>query len=290
MKKPVKITLWVLASIILLIVLSMSFFIYKVRYGLPIYETKIPVIDFPADKRKVLLFSKSTGFRHGESIDAGKEVFGQLASKNGWFLYSTEDGGVFNKEQLAKFDVVIFNNCTGRLLNKEQEETLALYVENGGSVIGIHGAGDNSHSFDWYTRNLVGSEFSHHALDPHLQEAEVVLNDVPDSLLVEGLPKSFTTTDEWYVFFDNPRAKGFNIIFNIDGDKIIPNGNIAFVKDKNFGMGKDHPVAWYKKTGKGRTFYTSMGHDATTWKKEPFVRMLENAISHNDASLQIPEE
>lgn len=289
MKKPVKITLWVIASIIVLIVISMSFFIYKVRYGLPLYETDVPVIDFPSDKKKVLLFSKSTGFRHGESIEAGKEVFQQLASKNNWFLYSTEDGGVFNKDQLSKFDAVIFNNCTGRLLNKQQEQDLAFYVEDGGSLIGIHGAGDNSHNFDWYTRNLIGSEFSHHALDPHLQAAEVVLNPVPDSVLVEGLPKSFTTTDEWYVFFDNPRAKGFNILYTIDGEKIIPNGNILFVKDKNFGMGKDHPVAWYKKTGKGRTFYTSMGHDAFTWKKEAFVKMLENAVNHNEATIDIEQ-
>jgi len=278
MKKPVKITLWVIAAVVVSFVLFVSFFIYKVRYGLPIYETDIPAIEFPADKKKVLLFSKSTGYRHEESIEAGKKVFGDLASRNNWFLYSTEDGGVFNPEQLAKFDVVIFNNSTGRLLNKEQEQNLAMYVEGGGSLIGIHGAGDNSHNFDWYTRNLVGSEFSHHPIEQHLQSAEVTLNPVPDSVLIEGLPKSFTTIDEWYVFFDNPRAKGFNILYTIDGDKIIPNGNFLFVKDKNFGMGKDHPVAWYKATGKGRTFYTSMGHDATEWSQPAFVRMLENAV------------
>ena len=44
-------------------------------------------------------------------------------------------------------------------------------------------------------------------------------------------------------------------------------------------MGKDHPVAWCHALGKGRTFYTSMGHDATAWKQEPFVRMLENAVN-----------
>ncbi len=280
MKKPVKIVLWSAAGLIVAFGLFIDFFIYKVRYGLPIYETEAPVLNFPGNKKKVLLFSKSTGFRHGESIEAGKVVFEDLAKKNDWFLYSTEEGGVFNEEQLAMFDVVIFNNTTGRLLNDEQEKTLAFYVENGGSLVGIHGAGDNSHDFDWYTRNLVGSEFSHHSIEPHLQEAEVTLNPVPDSLLVEGLPSSFTTTDEWYVFFDNPRAKGFNIVYTIDGEKIIPNGNIMFVKDKNFGMGKDHPVAWYKRTGKGRTFYTSMGHDATAWKQPGFVKMLENAVNH----------
>jgi hypothetical protein len=43
-------------------------------------------------------------------------------------------------------------------------------------------------------------------------------------------------------------------------------------------MGKDHPVSWYRRIGKGRTFYTSVGHGAEAWKKEPFIRMLENAV------------
>ena len=58
----------------------------------------------------------------------------------------------------------------------------------------------------------------------------------------------------------------------------MPNGNMLFTKDKNFGMGKDHPVAWSHTVGKGKTFYTSIGHDATAWQQKPFVKMLENAI------------
>jgi len=280
MKKFLKIFLWSLAAIIVAFGLFISFFIYKVRNGLPIYETEIPTIEFPTDGKTVLLFSKSTGFRHGESIEAGKSAFADMAGSNNWFVHFTEDGGVFNPEQLAKFDVVIFNNSTGRLLTDDQKLALANYVEGGGSLIGIHGAGDNSHGdFDWYNKNLMGVEFSHHSLDPHLQETTVMLGAVPDSLLIDGLPQSFTHTDEWYVFLENPRQKGFNIIYSIDGESIIPNGNILFVKDKNFGMGKDHPVAWYKQTGKGRTFYTSMGHDTTAWKQGGFIRMLENAVN-----------
>jgi type 1 glutamine amidotransferase len=291
MKKSVKIILWSIAGLILVLVLTMSFFIYKIRYGLPMYETDIPSITFPENQRKVLLFSKSTGFRHGESIEAGKKVIADLAQKNNWFLYSTEDGGVFNPDQLSKFDVVIFNNSTGKLLNDKQKLALANYVEGGGGLIGIHGSGDNSHGdFQWYVNNLVGTEFSHHAIEPHLQETVVTLNAVPDSLMTVSLPQSFTHTDEWYVFLDNPRSKGFNILYSIDGESIIPNGNILWVKSKNFGMGKDHPVAWYKVTGKGRTFYTSMGHDATAWNAPAFVQMLENAITVKSFSPPPPIE
>ena len=280
MKKFLKIFLWSVGSIIILLTILMPVFIYKIKYGFPVsYEAEAPAIDFPSDQKAVLLFSKSTGFRHGESIEAGKKVFEDLAHKDNWFLYSTEEGGVFNPEQLAKFNVVIFNNSTGRLLNEEQQKVLEEYVENGGSLIGIHGAGDDSHHWDWYENNLVGSLFSHHSLNPQFQEAEITLNAVQDSVISQNLPAKWTHADEWYVFFENPRDKGFNILYSIDGEKINPDGNILWTKDKNFGMGKDHPVAWYRASGKGQTFYTSMGHDATAWKQEAFVRMLENAVN-----------
>jgi uncharacterized protein len=279
-KKFLKVFLWTIASIIVLLVMLLSLFLYKVKNGFPVsYETEVPEIDFPSDQRAVLLFSKATGFRHGESIDAGKRVFEDLATKNNWFLYNTEEGGVFNAEQLSKFDAVIFNNSTGRLLNRDQETVLQEFVENGGSLIGIHGAGDDSHHWDWYEQNLVGLLFSHHSLNPQFQEAEIVLNAVPDSSMSQNLPMTWTHVDEWYVFFENPRDKGFNIVYSIDGEKINPDGNMLWMRDKNFGMGKDHPVAWYRTTGKGTTFYTSIGHDATAWKQEAFVRMLENAVN-----------
>lgn len=279
MKRFLKILGWSIVSIVLLLGILLAGFVYKVKNGFPVsYETDVPNITIPADQTTVLLFSKSTGFRHGESIEAGKKVFAELASKNTWFLYDTEEGGIFNPEQLAKFDVVIFNNSTGRVLNDEQQKALEAYVEQGGTLVGIHGAGDDSHHWAWYEENLLGSKFSHHPIEQQLQEAEVVLNTVPDSLL-QGLPARWKHTDEWYVFFENPRAKGFSILYTIDGDKIIPNGNLLWIKDKNFGMGKDHPVAWYRTTGKGCTFYTSIGHDAAAWQQEPFVHMLENVVN-----------
>jgi uncharacterized protein len=279
MKKILKIFLWTFLSLFLLLLIAGSIFMYKIKNGFPVsYETEAPAIEIDSNKTNVLLFSKATGFRHGESIDAGKNAFAALAQKNNWFIYDTEEGGVFNPAQLKKFDAVIFNNSTGRVLNDDQQKTLEQYVENGGTLIGIHGAGDDSHHWDWYEQNLLGAKFSHHPLDPQLQEAQVNLNDVQDSSLVDDLPAMWKHTDEWYVFFENPRAKGFNIVYSIDGEKINPTASMLWMK-KEFGMGKDHPVAWYRPTGKGLTFYTSIGHTADSWKQQAFLRMLENVVN-----------
>jgi uncharacterized protein len=280
MKKAIKIILWSILVIVLLLGGLMTVFLYKVKNGFPVsYETEAPKIAFPANQSAVLLFSKSTGFRHSASIDASKPIISTLAKKNNWFLYETEEGGVFNAEQLAKFSTVIFNNSTGEVINDEQKRALEKYVENGGSLIGIHGAGDNSHHWDWYVQNLLGAEFSHHPLNPQFQKTDVLLDPQVDSSLTSQIPQPWTHTDEWYVFLENPRKKNFNILYTINGDSIKPDGNVPLLaSDKNFGMGKDHPVAWCKQIGKGKTFYTSMGHDESCWKDENFVKLIENGI------------
>ncbi|UTA66592.1 ThuA domain-containing protein [Emticicia sp. 21SJ11W-3] len=279
MKKIFKIVLWSVLGIVVVLGGLLGVFIYKVKYGFPVsYETEAPAINFPTGKPAILLFSKTTGFRHGESIEASKPVMAGLAAKNNWFLYETEEGGVFNEAQLAKFSAVIFNNSTGEVINDDQKRALEKYVENGGTLIGIHGAGDDSHRWDWYEQNLLGFKFSHHPINPQFQETSVLLDAQADSLLTAGIPPSWLHSDEWYVFFGNPRSKGFQVELSINGQSINPSGNILFVTNKNFGMGKDHPVAWSKQTGQGKTFYTSMGHSDAAWKNEHFLKLIENAI------------
>jgi type 1 glutamine amidotransferase len=97
-----------------------------------------------------------------------------------------------------------------------------------------------------------------------------------DSTLTQHLPSSWAHEDEWYIFFSQP--KGGKVVSYIDGNKIIPNGNILWIRDKNFGMGNYHPVAWYRLVGKGKSFYTSMGHSKEVWQDAHFVRLVENAL------------
>ncbi len=282
MKKVLKAIGLTIVTLVVLLFLLFAGFLYKVKNGLPFYETEIPKIDFPDHQPSVLLFSKSTGFRHAGSIDTAKQIIRQLAIKNNWFIYETESGGVFNENQLSKFDVVIFNNSTGKLLNDQQKLAFENYIQNGGSFMGIHGAGDNSHHWAWYVKNLTGADFSHHAITEgfKLQNTSVQIQPGIDSLLSIGISASFDHADEWYVFYENPEKFGFHIIASINGNSINTNGNMKLLaSDKNFGMGKFHPVAWYKSLDKGKSFYTSMGHDPSTWRDPNFVKLIENAMA-----------
>ncbi len=278
MKKFLKILGWTLFSIILLLSVAMGTFLYKVKNGFPVsYETEKPTISFPTDRAAILVFTKTTGFRHAESIDASIPLLKSLGEKHPYFVYETADGGVFNSEQLKQFSLVIFDNSTGRVLNDDQQAALENYVEQGGSLMGIHGAGDDSHHWDWYEKNLLGAKFSHHPLNPQFQQADVRMSENVDSLFSKNLVKQWSNTDEWYVFFNQP--KDVTVLYSINGDKIIPNGNMLWMTDKNFGMGANHPVAWYRKVGKGKTFYTSMGHSAAVWGNPDYLKLIEQGIA-----------
>lgn len=277
MKKFVKIILGSLFGLLLLFGAAAGIFFYKIQHGFPVsYETERPVIEFPPDQPAILVFSKTTGFRHGESIEASLPVFSKMARLNHWFIYATEEGGIFNAEQLKQFKAVIFNNSTGRVLNDTQQQALSQYVEAGGALLGIHGSGDGSHHWPWYEQNLLGTRFSHHPINPQLQKTNVHVEATADTTLTRNLPQSWTHQDEWYVFTGQP--KGVRVVSYINGTQIVSNGNMLWIKDKNFGMGPYHPVAWYKSAGKGKTFYTSMGHNKEVWQDAGFVRLLENAL------------
>ncbi|MCZ2472552.1 ThuA domain-containing protein [Aquirufa ecclesiirivi] len=277
MKRVIKIIAWTVFGLVISLFALLALFMYKVQNGFPVsYETEKPNLSLGANQPAILLFSKTTGFRHGESIDASKPIIQAMAKKNAWTVFETEEGGGFNEEQLSKFKLVIFNNSTGRVLNDEQQAALEKYVENGGSLMGIHGAGDNSHHWDWYVANLLGTTFSHHPLNPQFQKAQVQLEVGADSSFKASLPAAWEGNDEWYVFFNQP--KDAQVVYYIDGEKILPSGNMLWMKDKNFGMGKYHPVAWHKRVGKGKTFYTSMGHSQEVWANPGFSQLIEQGI------------
>lgn len=256
--------------------ISLNMFMYQATHGFATYEEEIPVINFPAKEIKILVFSKTTGFRHGEAIEAFKEVIDSIGISKDYFIYQTESAGVFNPDQLHQFDIVIWNNSTGPVLTDQQRQDFKEYITSGGNFLGIHGAGDSSHKWEWYVTNMICAHFSHHPIKKHIQDATVTLSTTVDSTWAG--PPVWLHSDEWYVFEDQPNQLGANVLYRIDGTKIDPNGNLLWMTGKEFGMGSDHPVAWYKKVGQGKSFYTSMGHNKAAIKNKNFVRMIEEGL------------
>lgn len=82
----------------------------------------------------VLVFSKTSGFRHG-SIELGIKAIKQLGQDNHFTVDATEDSLAFTTENLAKYKTVIFLCTTGNVLGEEQQKALENYIQKGGGFV-----------------------------------------------------------------------------------------------------------------------------------------------------------
>jgi type 1 glutamine amidotransferase len=80
-------------------------------------------------------------------------------------------------------------------------------------------------------------------------------------------------TDEWYSFRTNPRTAGANVLLTLDENTYQPVG----MMNQDLRMG-DHPLAWTNCVGKGRMFYSAIGHMPETYSQPQNVALLEEAI------------
>jgi len=166
------------------------------------------------------------------------------------------------------------------VLTDDQRIIFKNWIEQGGGFIGIHAAGDDSHQWGWYEDEVLQAHFSHHNIGRDLDSATLYLDtEAANHRLSEGLMDTFDLADEWYCFYDNPRAQTSSVLYTVDEATYDLSGNIGFlVKDKNWGMGHDHPIVWYHEQKEGKVFYTALGHSPITFRHKNFQQLLTNAI------------
>ena len=92
---------------------------------------------------KVLVFSKTTGFRH-DSIPAGIQAIRNLGAANNFTVDATEDDALFTDANLAQYKTVIFLSTTGDPVGTQAEkDAFQRYIEHGGGFVGVHAAADS---------------------------------------------------------------------------------------------------------------------------------------------------
>ncbi|HXI01409.1 MAG TPA: ThuA domain-containing protein [Sphingobacteriaceae bacterium] len=218
-------------------------------------------IQIPKSKPRILVFSKTSGFRH-TSIPAGKEALLKLAREQGYLVDVTEDAKYFNEDSLKKYSVVVFLSTTGNILNSAQQASFERYIQAGGGFVGIHAAADTEYDWPWYGK-LVGGYFLSH---PKIQKAIINVVDNKDSS-TSHLPSKWEVTDEWYNY------KNLNTNTHV----------LLSLDEKSYTGGKNgnyHPIAWYHNYDGGRAFYTGLGHTEESFKDPLFIKHLAGGIKY----------
>jgi hypothetical protein len=226
----------------------------------------------------LLLFTKTNGFRHEEGIPAGVALIESIAKRRGWSVFHTESGAAFTPENLARVAVVVWHQVSGDVLDEAQKAALRDWLEEGGGWVGIHGAGgDGSYAWDWYRDVLIGAQFIGHPMGPQFQDAKLVVEDRTHPA-TQGLPESFVHNEEWYSFDQSVRAKGYRVLGSVDESTYSPRLKMLGM-DRDLAMGADHPVIWSHCVGRGRAFYSALGHQAKSYQLPEMEQLLAGAIA-----------
>ncbi|MXV16088.1 ThuA domain-containing protein [Hufsiella ginkgonis] len=212
-------------------------------------------------KPRVLVFSKTTGFRHG-SIEAGKAALVKMGNEQGFLVDTTENADWFTEDSLKHYAAVIFLSTTGNALNGIQQAEFERYIQAGGGYVGVHAAADTEYDWPWYGK-LAGGWFLSH---PKQQEAVInVVNG--DNIATKHLPAAWKRFDEWYNYKDlNPDV---TVLLKLD-EKSYEGG-------KN---GDNHPIAWFHAFDGGRAFYTGLGHTDASYQEPLFLAHLLGGIKY----------
>ena len=242
-------------------------------------------------KKKILVFSKATGFDHW-TIPHNVEMLKILAKKtNAFEMHIGFDIEHFEKDNLDKFDAVILNNSNpsgpdrdlfadlmkqNTSLSDEEikkrapkyEENLMNYISEGHGLMILHGAitvQNNSMEFS----KMTGGSFDYH---PKQQEMHLKEVDANHPLVKAFNGNGFTHVDEPYFYKNAYFDYNFRPLLYIDIDKLE-------------GMKKDVEeevtyVAWIKKYGKGRVFYTSPSHNAQSFENPELLQFFLDGMQY----------
>ncbi|MGY5851202.1 ThuA domain-containing protein [Salegentibacter sp. F14] len=211
-------------------------------------------------QKEILVFHKAEGFWH-KSTPAGHAIIEDLGEENGFKVKETNDSEDFNEDDLKNYELVVFLNTTGDVLNDEEQVAFESYIAEGGSFFGIHAAADTEFKWPWYGE-LVGAYFANH---PEVQRANVII-EMPDHPTVAHLPNPWSRIDEWYNYKNlNPENK---ILLSLDENTYKGGEN-----------GKSHPIAWYRDLPSGGvSIYTGGGHRIQSYMEPGFQEHLLRCI------------
>lgn len=225
----------------------------------------------PRQPRLVLVTARTEGYFH-DSIPIGLHAFRQLGERTGAFRVETDhEMSAFTAENLARFDAVLFLSTTQLAFADEGSRAALLdFVRGGKGLIGIHAASDNFPKWP-EGQALMGGVFHSH---PWLwdQTAAVKLDEPAHPLNEAFGGQGFWIREEIYQIVGPYGRDRQRVLMSLDMTR-PENERPAAAIVRTDG---DFPIGWLKTEGKGRVFYSSLGHNEDVyWTPEVLQHWLD---------------
>jgi type 1 glutamine amidotransferase len=256
-----------------------------------------------ASGKKVLVLTHAALTKHA-SIAVAEKALPDLAKLGGFEVTIKSDGrdavGRPSPEEVARMDfsfltpgylaqfdaLLMFTN--GNLpITAEQKRSLVDFVRNGKGIVGVHCATVTLYDYPEYGE-VMGAYYQRSILptDQNPRRFAVLKVEDPSHPATKMLGTSWPFVEEYYVFGSkvyDPATPTENV--SAVGQLPIP---LAFSRDRVkvllsidtertdlaglpfLSRTGDYPQSWYRTFGKGRSFYTALGHRPDTWSNPVF--------------------
>jgi type 1 glutamine amidotransferase len=226
-------------------------------------------------KKRLLVITESRGFVHDVvrrpkdgSLCLVEKTLIDLGKKSGAFeaVCSQDSRKEITAENLKHFDAVFFYTTGSLPLSEVQKADLLAFIRSGKGFAGSHCATDTFYDWPEYGK-MIGGYFDGH---PWHQKVGVVVED-PKNPATRGLPREFTITDEIYQFKAPFSRENLHVLMHMD---------MKSVKNQGKRADHDNALAWTHQYGKGRVFYTALGHRPEVWQDPRFQQHMLGGLRY----------
>ena len=268
---------------------------------------------------KLLVITESKGFVHSvvkrpapDKFCIVEEALTKLGKETGDFeaVCSQDSRKEITAENLQKYDAVFFYTTGDLPWSETQKADLLNYVKSGKGFSGSHCATDTFYGWTPYG-DMIGGYFDGH---PWHTKVKVMVEDKSNPA-TSHLGDSFEITDELYQFRSPYSRDKLRVLMRIDpswakekrldelkqiekrkadltakADKLAKEGkaeeaekarkDAERMKPGVHRQDDDHALAWVRDYGKGRVFYTALGHREEVWKDPRFLSHVRGGLQY----------
>lgn len=247
----------------------------------------------PHRKRVLAWADVSNGYQH-DSVSHALATIERLGYETG--LYDTvirtdsqliTKGKILTKDgspslyakDLNDFDAIFCFGVREVDLTPQQRADLLSFVhDDGKGFVAAHAAATMFFSSPEFGK-MLGGRFDEHPWG--IIQAPIIVED-PKFPGMASLPSSFPHVDEYYQIKDFSRLNA-HVILRLDVSHLDLTGSLVHHRDQDF------PLAWAKSYGKGRVYYSALGHDPSTWDdravEQMYLEALKWALKLEDADI-----
>jgi type 1 glutamine amidotransferase len=226
-------------------------------------------------KKQLLVIGDEKGYRH-HSISHAMSTIERMGRESGlWDTHLRTDPEAltkqkleFNARNLTHFDAVVFYTGGELAMDDQQKADLLSFVrDDGKGFVGVHSAAITFPKWREFVE-MLGGTFDEH---PWSTFAAPILVEDPAFPGMSAWPRAFTLVDEIYQvkMFSREHSR---VLLRLDPAKLNLNNPKVHRADLDFA------VAWAKRYGKGRVFYSTLGHVDENWDKPEMRAMYAGAI------------